>query len=119
MPVASSRAKHYMTPPVPLSVHSSWRLRLTLLCTRQVLGRALLAAVLVGSLLVSVHHGDAIITGQITGRVMLKALLTPLIPFCVTLLNTLLNSDTGADIEALRPKWKTVRRSLIIASVVG
>jgi len=119
MPVASSRAKHCMTLPAPLSVHSSWRLRLALLCTRQVLGRALLAAVLVGSLLVSVHHGDAIITGQITDRVVLKALLTPLIPFCVTLLGALLNSDTGAGIEALRPGWKTVRRSLIIATVVG
>jgi hypothetical protein len=69
--------------------------------------------------LVSVHHGDAIITGQITRRVVFKALLTPLIPFCVTLLGALLNSDTGAGIEALRPGWKTVRRSLIIATVVG
>ena len=119
MPVASSRAKHGMATPAPLSIQNSWRLRLALLCTRQVLGRALLAAVLVGSLLVSVHHGDAIVTGQITGRVVLKALLTPLIPFCVTLLGALLNSDTGAGIEALRPGWKTVRRSLIIATVVG
>ena len=108
-----------MTLPAPLSVHNSWRLRLALLCTRQVLGRALLAAVLVGSLLVSVHHGDAIFTGQITGRVMLKALLTPFIPFCVTLLGALLNSNTTAGAEALRPGWKTVRRSLIIATVVG
>jgi len=108
-----------MTRPALFSVQSSWCARLALLCTRQVLGRALLAAVLVGSLLVSVHHGDAIITGQITGRVVLKALLTPLIPFCVTLLGALLNSDTGAGIEALRPGWRTVRRSLIIATVVG
>jgi hypothetical protein len=85
MPVASSRAKLGMTPPAPFSVHSSWRLRLALLCTRQVIGRALLAAILVGSLLVSVHQGDAIFTGQITGRVVLKVLLTPLSPFCVTL----------------------------------
>ena len=62
-------------------MQSSWRLRLALLYTRQVLGRALLAAVLVGSLLVFVHHGDAIFTGQITGRVVLKALLTLLIPY--------------------------------------
>jgi hypothetical protein len=65
------------------------------------------------------HHGDAIFTGQLTGRVVLKALLTPLIPFCVTLLGALLNSDTAAGVEALRPGWKTVRRSLIIATVVG
>ena len=119
MPVASSRTTHCMTPPAPLSMPSSWRLRLALLCTRQVLGRALLAAVLVGSLLVFVHHGDAIFTGHITGRVVLKALLTALIPFCVTLLGALLNSNTAAGVEALRPGWRTVRRSLIIATVVG
>src|SRR5262245_1352236 len=119
MPVASSRAKHCMTRPAPLSVQSSWRLRLALLCTRQVIGRAFLAAVLVGSVLVSLHQGDAIVTGQITRRVVLKALLTPLIPFCVTLLGALLNSNTAAGVEALRPGWRTVRRSLIIAVAVG
>jgi len=98
-------------------MQSPWRPRLALLCTRQVIGRALLAAVLVGSLLVSVHQGDAIFTGQITGRIVLKALLTPLIPFCVTLLGALLNSNTAAGAEALRPGWRTVRRSLIIATV--
>ena len=108
-----------MTSPAPLSVRSSWRLRLAFLCTRQVLGKALLAAVLVGSLLVSLHQGDAIFTGQITGQVVLKALLTPLIPFCVTLLGALLNSTTAAGAKALRPGWRTVRRSLIIATVVG
>jgi hypothetical protein len=66
-----------------------------------------------------VHHGDVIFTGHITGRVVLKVLLTPLIPFCVTLLGALLNSNTAAGVEALRPGWKTVRRSLIIATVVG
>src|SRR4029434_3359466 len=119
MPVASSRTTHCMTPPAPFSMQSSWRLRLALLYARQVLGRALLAAVLVGSLLVLVHHGDAIFTGQITGRVVLKARLTPLIPFCVTLLGALLNSNTAAGAEALRPGWRTVRRSFIIAILVG
>ena len=56
--------------------HAPGALRLALLCTRQVLGSALPGAVLVGSLLVFVHHGDAIFTGHITGRVVLKALLT-------------------------------------------
>ena len=109
----------YMTAPSPLSVYSSWRLRLALLCTRQVLGKALLAAVLVGSLLVSLHHGDAILTGQMTRRIVLKMLLTPLIPFCVTMLGALLNSSTAAGVEALRPGWRTVRCSLIIAAIVG
>src|SRR5262245_41883889 len=108
-----------MTSSALLFVYSSWRLRLALLCTRQVLGKALLAAVLVGSLLVAIHQGDAIFTGQSTRRVVLKALLTPLIPFGVTLLGALLNSNTAAGVEALRPGWRTVRRSLIIAAIVG
>ena len=108
-----------MTPPSPPSVYSSWRPRLALLGTRQVIGKALLAAVLVGSLLVCLQQGDAIFTGQITGRVVLKALLTSVIPFCVTMLGALLNSNTSAGVEALRPGWRTVRRSLIIATVVG
>jgi hypothetical protein len=108
-----------MTPQVPLSVQSSWRLRLGLLCTPQVIGRALLAAVFVGSVLVILHQGDAIFTGQITGRIVLKALLTPLIPFCVTLLGALLNSNPAAGVEALQPGWRMARRSLIIAIVVG
>ena len=108
-----------MTPPPPLSVRSSRCRRLALLCTRQVVGKALLAAVLVGSLLVFLHQGDAIFAGQMTGRVVLKVLLTPLIPFCVTMLGALLNSSTAAGVEALRPGWKTVRRSLMIAAIVG
>ena len=72
-----------------------------------------------GSVLVSLHQGDAIFTGRITNRVVLKALLTPLIPFCVTLLGALLNSNTAAGVEALRPGWRTIKRSLIIATVVG
>lgn len=106
-----------MTPP--FLVRSTWRRRLALLCTRQVIGKALLAAVLVGSLLVFLHQGDVIFAGQITGRVVLKMLLTPLIPFCVTMLGALLNSSTAAGVEALRPGWKTVRRSLMIAAIVG
>jgi hypothetical protein len=111
--------KDRMTPPSPLSVQSSWRLRLAFLCTRQVIGRALLAAVLVGSLLVFLHQGDAIFAGQMTGRVVLKMLLTPLIPFCVTLLGALLNSNPAAGVEALRLGWKSIRRSLMIAAIVG
>ena len=72
-----------------------------------------------GSLLVFLHHGDAIFAGQVTRRVVLKALLTPLIPFCVTMLGALLNSNTFADVDALRPGWKTVRRSLMIGTIVG
>ena len=111
--------KDYMTPLSPLSVRRSWHRRLALLCTRQVIGKALLAAVLVGGLLIFLHQGDVIFAGRITGRVVLKMLLTPLIPFCVTMLGALLNSSPAASVEALRPGWQTVRRSLMIAAVVG
>ena len=108
-----------MRRPPPLTVRRAWRRRLALLCTRRVIGKALLAAVLVGSLLVLLHQGDVILRGEITGRLVLKMLLTPLIPFGVTLLGALLNSGTAAGGAALRPGWKAVRRSLIIAALVG
>jgi hypothetical protein len=108
-----------MTPLPPLAVRRAWRRRLALLGTRRVLGKALLAAVLVGSLLVLLHQGDVIVRGQITGRLVLKMLLTPVIPFGVTLLGAFLNSGTAAGSAALPPGWKAVRRSLIIAALVG
>ena len=108
-----------MTPLPPLAVRRAWRRRLALLCTRHIMGKALLAAVLVGSLLVLLHQGDVIVSGQITGRIVLKMLLTPLIPFGVTLLGALLNSSPDAGGAALRPGWKAVRRSLMIAAMVG
>jgi len=60
-----------MTPLPPLAVRRAWRRRLALLGTRRVLGKALLAAVLVGSLLVVWHQGDVIVRGQITGCIVL------------------------------------------------
>jgi hypothetical protein len=108
-----------MTPLPPLAIRCAWRRRLALLGTRHVLGKALLAAVFVGSLLVFLHQGDVIVRGQITGRVVLKMLVTPLIPFGVTLLGALLNSRTAAGVDAVRPGWQAVRRSLMIAALVG
>ncbi len=85
----------------------------------QVVRRALLAAVLVGSFLVLLNQGDLIFTGQITTQVIRKSLLTPIIPFCVTLLGALLNSGTSARAEDLRPGRAAIRRSSIIAVLVG
>jgi hypothetical protein len=111
--------KDVMRRPPPLSVRRAWRQRLALLCTRRVVGKALLAAVLVGSVLVLLHQGDVILSGQITGRLVLKMLLTPVIPFGVTLLGAFLNSGTAAGSAAVPPGWKAVRRSLSIAALVG
>jgi hypothetical protein len=83
-----------------------------------VVRQALLAAVVVGTLLVLLNQGDLLLSGQVTRRVVMKSLLTPIIPFCVTMLGAVLN--TGAvHAEDLRPGRAAMRRSLLIALVVG
>jgi len=51
--------------------------------------------------------------------VLLKALLTPIIPFCVTLLGAFLHSGVPGQGQDLRPGWAAIRRSVIIAALVG
>ena len=58
----------------------------------RVIRQALLAAGLVGTLLVALNQGDIWGSGHVTGRILLKSLLTPLIPFGVTMLGAFLNS---------------------------
>lgn len=96
-----------------------WRARLGAICTLQVVRKACFAALVVGSILVLLNQGEAIFSGQITRRVVVKSLLTPIIPFCVTILGAFLNSGTSARVEDLRPGWAAIRRSLIIAVLVG
>jgi hypothetical protein len=84
-----------------------------------VLRKALLAAGIVGTLLVGQNQGDLFWSGQVTGRVQIKSLLTPIIPFCVTMLGAFFNTSMTARAEALRPGWAAVRRSIVIALVVG
>jgi hypothetical protein len=84
-----------------------------------VVGKALLAAGVVGALLVLLNQGDLFWSGQVSGRVLVKSLLTPIIPFCVTLLGAFLNTGTTGRAEALRPEWAAVRRSIVIALIVG
>jgi methyl-accepting chemotaxis protein len=73
----------------------------------------------VGSLLILLNQGDRWLSGQVTSRVVVKSLMTPLIPFCVTMLGAFLNSGSTAHPEVLRPGWAAIRRSLIIAAIVG
>ena len=103
-------------PPV-LQQHLVARLRR--IGKPMVVRKALLAAGLVGMLLVAVNQGDIWVSGHVTGRILMKSLLTPIIPFCVTMLGAFLNSRPTARAADLRPGWATVRRSLIIALSVG
>jgi len=103
----------------PIYAQSHWRARLALVCTRRVVRKTLVAALVVGSLLTLLHQGDVLFSGQITRRVLLKALLTPIIPFCVTLLGAFLNSGAPGGMQDLRPGWAAIRRSMIIAALVG
>ena len=61
----------------------------------RVMRKALLAAGLVGTVLVSLNQGDVWLSGYVTRRVLVKSLLTPIIPFCVTMLGAFFNSGPG------------------------
>lgn len=108
-----------MQSEVPLSLRYSLVARLRFICKPRVVRKALLAAGLVGTLLVLLNQGDVWLSGQVTRRVLVKSLLTPIIPFCITLLGAFLNSRPTVRAEDLRPGWAAVRRSLIIAGCVG
>lgn len=101
------------------SLRGLWVERLRLTCKPQVVQKALLAAGVVGAILVLLNQGDLLWSGQISGRVLVKSLLTPIIPFCVTMLGAFLNTSTTAQAESLRPGWAAIRRSLLIALLMG
>ena len=108
-----------MPSEAPPSLRHSLVVRLRFICKPRVVWQALLAAGLVGTLLVSLNQGDVWLSGHVTRRVLVKSLLTPIIPFCVTMLGAFLNSRPTVRAEDLRPGWAAVRRSLIIAFCVG
>ncbi len=108
-----------MAMDAPTDQPAPWRQRLAPALSRQVVRKSIIAAVLVGSLLILLNQGDLLFSGQITGRVLIKSFITPLIPFCVTMLGAILNSGSSTRPEDLRPGWAAVRRSLIIAVIVG
>ena len=108
-----------MRSATPPSRRPALLAHLRLICTPRVVWKALLAAGLVGTLLVALHQGDVWLSGHVTGRILLQSLLTPLIPFGVTMLGAFLNSHPARCAQDLRPGWATVRRSLIIALSVG
>src|SRR5215813_9424785 len=107
---------HSRTPPI---LRQSLVARVQFICKPRVLRKSLLAAGLVGILLVTLNQGDVWLSGHVTRRVLVKSLLTPMIPFCVTMLGAFLNSSPARRAEDLRPGWAVVRRSLLIALCVG
>ena len=46
--------------------------------------RALGYAIVVGAILITINHGDALLAGQVSRGQVLKMLLTVLVPYCVS-----------------------------------
>jgi hypothetical protein len=53
-----------------------------------VVRRALAYAVIVGTILISINHGDAILAGTLDRGRLLKMALTVLVPYCVSTLSS-------------------------------
>jgi hypothetical protein len=64
---------------------------------RAIVRRACKYAVVVGAVLISINHGDAILAGEVEGRRWLKMGLTVLVPYAVSTL-----SSVGATLAARR-----------------
>ena len=60
---------------------SSW---LTMATSPAVVRRALLTMLVVGPILISINHGDALVHGAIDGARASKMALTLLVPYCVS-----------------------------------
>jgi len=58
-----------------------------------VVRRALRYAVIVGAILATINHGDALLRGEVGGGRLLRILLTCLVPYCVS---------TASSVEAIR-----------------
>jgi hypothetical protein len=61
---------------------------LKLATTPSVVRRALMYACIVGTVLISINHGDAILRGQITGPRLTRMGLTAMVPYCVSTLSS-------------------------------
>ena len=61
---------------------------LALAVSRTVVRRALLYAVVVGSVLIAINHGDALIAGQLDATRLWKMALTVVVPYTVSTLSS-------------------------------
>ncbi len=51
---------------------------------RDVVSRALGYAIVVGAILISINHGDALVRGELGEARLLKMALTLMVPYCVS-----------------------------------
>lgn len=67
------------------------------LCHRPLLGRSLALALVVGTVLAAINHGDVLVSGQWSAAVARKVALTYCVPFAVAVWSALANSRVRTD----------------------
>ena len=78
---------------------------LTLAASRAVVRRASVVALIVGSVLVVINHGDAIVRGDVSAGRLLRIALTMGVPYCVS---------TYSSVAALRDAARRQRSSHVV-----
>lgn len=78
---------------------------LVLATSRLVVRRATLVALIVGSILVIINHGDAIVRGDLSAGRLLRIVLTVSVPYCVS---------TYSSVSALRDAARRQRSNHLV-----
>jgi hypothetical protein len=91
MPEADTRSE-VATGPNPVMVWCG------LACRGSVVRRGMKFAVVVGSILIAINHGDAILAGELTRTNYIQMGLTVMVPYVVSVL-----SSVGAMVHGGRP----------------
>jgi len=76
---------------------------LTLCISKPVMKRASWSAVIVGAILISINHGNAILKGDVDFTRVLQMCLTVIVPYMVSTVSsvsTLLSAERGFQLEA-------------------
>jgi hypothetical protein len=71
---------------------------LSLCFTKPVIKRAALTALIVGTILIAINHGDALLRGQVDTTRLLKIVLTVFVPYIVSTtssVSAILNMKNG------------------------
>ena len=76
---------------------------LTLATSASVVRRATIVAMVVGTILVAINHGDAIVRGDLSMGRLLRIALTVMVPYCVS---------TYSSVSALRTAAREHRRDV-------